>query len=41
MPKSIWSRSTYRIDYRPEPVPRLGEADGRWADALLREAGRR
>lgn len=30
-----------RIDYRPEPVPRLGEADGRWADALLREAGRR
>jgi hypothetical protein len=30
-----------RLDYRPEPVPRLGEADARWADAILREAGRR
>ncbi len=30
-----------RIDYRAEPVPRLGEADARWADSVLREAGRR
>jgi hypothetical protein len=30
-----------RIDYGPEPVPRLGEADARWADTILREAGRR
>jgi hypothetical protein len=30
-----------RIDYGPEPVPRLGEADARWADSILREAGRR
>ena len=30
-----------RIDYRLEPVPRLGEADARWADAILREAGLR
>ncbi len=30
-----------RIDYRGELVPRLGEADARWADALLREKGLR
>ena len=30
-----------RIDYRPDPVPRLGEADARWVDAILCEAGRR
>lgn len=30
-----------RIDYRLEPVPRLAESDGRWADAILREAGLR
>lgn len=30
-----------RTDYRLEPVPRLGEADARWADAILREAGLR
>jgi len=30
-----------RIDYRAEPAPRLGEADARWADSILREAGLR
>lgn len=30
-----------RIDYRQEPVPRLAESDGRWADSILREAGLR
>ncbi|HPM81235.1 MAG TPA: DUF4058 family protein [Candidatus Anammoximicrobium sp.] len=30
-----------RIDYRREPVPRLGESDARWADSLLRDAGLR
>ena len=30
-----------RIDYRADPVPRLSEADARWADALLRENGLR
>lgn len=30
-----------RIDYRVEPVPRLGEDDACWADQLLREKGRR
>lgn len=29
------------IDYEREPDPQLGEADARWADALLRKAGRR
>lgn len=30
-----------RTDYRPEPVPRLGESDARWADAILKEKGLR
>lgn len=30
-----------RIDYRREPVPRLGEVDARWADSILRDAGLR
>jgi len=30
-----------RLDYRAEPVPRLGEADAQWADGLLRERGLR
>lgn len=29
------------IDYRAEPVPPLEADDARWADALLRNAGRR
>jgi hypothetical protein len=28
-----------RINYRLEPVPRLGEGDARWTDQLLREKG--
>jgi len=31
----------HRIDYRAEPVPRLGEADALWADQILREKGLR
>jgi len=31
----------HRLDYRPDPVPRLGEADARWADAILKEKGLR
>jgi hypothetical protein len=30
-----------RLDYRVDPVPRLGESDARWADAVLREKGLR
>ena len=30
-----------RINYRADPVPRLGEADARWADSILREKGLR
>ena len=30
-----------RLNYRPDPVPRLGEADARWADAILKEKGLR
>jgi hypothetical protein len=30
-----------RINYRNEPNPPLSESDAAWADALLREAGRR
>ena len=29
------------IDYADEPEPRLKTADAAWADALLREQGRR
>jgi hypothetical protein len=29
------------IDYTGEPEPRLNKADAAWADALLREQGRR
>ena len=31
----------HRINYRVEPVPRLGEDDARWMDQLLREKGLR
>ena len=31
----------HRIDYRVEPVPRLGEDDAGWMDQLLREKGLR
>ncbi|MEO8166454.1 MAG: DUF4058 family protein [Betaproteobacteria bacterium] len=31
----------HRINYRAEPVPRLGEADTLWADQILRERGLR
>lgn len=30
-----------RINYGTEPVPRLGEADARWADSILHEKGLR
>ena len=30
-----------RLDYRPDPVPRLGESDARWVDWILRETGLR
>jgi len=30
-----------RIDYGPDPSPRLGEEDTRWIDQILREQGRR
>ncbi len=30
-----------RLDYRLEPVPRLGESDARWIDAILRDKGLR
>jgi hypothetical protein len=29
------------IDYHDEPTPRLNKADAAWADALLKEQGRR
>ena len=31
----------HRLDYRPDPVPRLGESDARWADSILKEKGLR
>jgi len=31
----------HRIDYRADPVPRLGEEDALWTDRILREQGRR
>ncbi len=31
----------HHINYREEPVPRLGEADARWADGILHEKGLR
>ena len=31
----------HRLDYRAAPLPKLDEADAQWADALLREKGRR
>lgn len=39
----IYNRASYDlvIDYSPEPVPALSEADAVWADALLREKGLR
>ena len=30
-----------RLNYRPDPVPRLGEADARWADSILKDKGLR
>jgi len=30
-----------RLGYRLDPVPRLGESDARWIDAILREKGLR
>lgn len=34
-------RYATRLDYRLDPVPRLGESDARWIDAILREKGLR
>jgi Uma2 family endonuclease len=31
----------HRINYRADPVPRLGEADARWTESILREKGLR
>ena len=30
-----------RLNYHPDPVPRLGEADARWADSILKDKGLR
>ncbi|MBI4614065.1 MAG: DUF4058 family protein [Planctomycetes bacterium] len=40
---SVYDRARYgiRVDYRGEPVPPFEGEDARWADRLLREAGRR
>jgi hypothetical protein len=34
-------RYAHRLDYRREPVPPLSPEDAAWADARLRQQGRR
>jgi hypothetical protein len=40
---AVYDRGRYgqQVDYRSEPVPPLGVEDSAWAEALLREQGRR
>ena len=40
---TVYDRASYdlRLDYAADPVPPLGPADAAWADAVLREHGRR
>ncbi|MBW3599331.1 MAG: hypothetical protein KY475_18940, partial [Planctomycetes bacterium] len=36
-----WVGFPFPFDYRADPTPRLGEADARWLDELLRSNGLR